>query len=139
MHRVFEQEGLIARAILWPLITLDSCLLLGRVLIRRMRFSLAGGRRRGHPTSVPSPVLYIDCGVHKEGKQIRWMHRWFSKRYDLHILGFEAGSEHIADARSELADLEGVRLEHVALVGPEHTGNEVRLYIHEVAFRGSTR
>ncbi|MGB7053206.1 MAG: hypothetical protein WBG41_16695 [Acidimicrobiales bacterium] len=64
------------------------------------------------------------------------MHQWFGKRYDLQILGFEAGSEHIADARSELADLDEVRLDHVALVGPDDDSNEVRLYIHEVAFRG---
>jgi hypothetical protein len=64
------------------------------------------------------------------------MHDWFSTRYDLEILGFEAGSEHIADARAELADVEGVQLDHVALVGPDHVGDEVELYLSGGQSRG---
>ena len=41
---------------------------------------------------------------------------------------FEAGGEHFRDAAAELAGLERVRLHHLALVGPDHEGDEVRLY-----------
>jgi hypothetical protein len=140
VHKVVG-DGVVAKGVLGAIVTADSFLLVGRVLARRVRFVAAhrmdaGGGASPRPASPRPKVLYLDCGVHKEGLQIRWMHEWFSTRYDLEILGFEAGSEHIADARSELADVEGVQLEHVALVGPDHVGDEVELYLSGGQSRG---
>ena len=134
VHKVLG-DGVVARGVLGAIITADSLLLVGRVLVRRVRFGAAHRRDAGGASARPK-VLYLDCGVHKEGLQIRWMHEWFATRYDLEILGFEAGSEHIADARSELADVEGVQLDHVALVGPDHVGDEVELYLSGGQSRG---
>jgi FkbM family methyltransferase len=109
------------------LVTIDSLLLVGRVGIRLLRATV--GSPGKHPTpSVRPRVLYIDCGVHKRGEQIRCMHRWFADRYELQTLAFEASSEHFRDASTALADVDGVRLHHLALVGPDHVGEEVRLY-----------
>jgi FkbM family methyltransferase len=96
------------------------------VIGRRLRRSTgaqtkAAGERRPR-------ILYIDCGVHKRGEQIRWMHRWFGDRFELQVLGFEASEEHIRDAREALGDLDLVELHHAALVGPDHIGEQVRLY-----------
>jgi FkbM family methyltransferase len=108
------------------LIGIDSLLLLLRVWRRRLRRPSRSRRPDGRASR--PPVLYIDCGVHKRGEQIRWMHRWFADRYELRVLGFEASAEHVRDATVALADLDGVRLFHLALVGPEETAGEVRLY-----------
>ncbi|MCW3068645.1 MAG: hypothetical protein JWL67_1270 [Solirubrobacterales bacterium] len=118
-------NGKAARVTITALIGIDSMLLAGRVWRRRLRRSRGGSR----PASgARPPVLYIDCGVHKLGEQIRWMHEWFGDRYELRVLGFEASGEHVRDAAAALADLEGVHLVHAALVGPDHEGGEVRLY-----------
>ena len=135
VHKVLG-DGVVARGVLGTIVTADSLLLVGRVFARRARFAASHRMGAGGPASPRPRVLYLDCGVHKEGLQIRWMHEWFATRYDLEILGFEAGSEHIADARSELADVEGVQLDHVALVGPDHVGDEVELYLSGGQSRG---
>src|ERR1700722_11571954 len=104
----------------------DSALLTARVLGRRLRRRT--GAQAGAAGGERPRILYIDCGVHKRGEQIRWMHRWFGDRFELQVLGFEASAEHIRDAREALGDLELVQLHHAALVGPDHVGAEVRLY-----------
>ena len=109
------------------LVGVDSVLLAGRVLLRRWRRTV-GSHRKVPLTSLRPRGLYIDCGGHKRGEQIRWMRRWFGDRYELHVLGFEASAEHVRDASAALADLDLVRLHHAALVGPDHVGDEVRLY-----------
>ncbi len=104
------------------LITADSLLLIARVLAR----CVASRSFRSFPNR-ETPVLYIDCGTHKEGAEIRWVHRWFSDQYDLRILAFEASSEHFRDAQSALVDL-NPSLCQVALVGPEQKEDTARLY-----------
>lgn len=56
------------------------------------------------------------------------MYRWFGERYELNVLAFEAGGEHVRDARAELGDRPGLALHHIALVGPDHEGDVARLY-----------
>jgi FkbM family methyltransferase len=114
------------QAAIATLIGSDSALLTARVLGRRLR-RRTGAQARAASDERPR-ILYIDCGVHKRGEQIRWMHRWFGERFELHVLGFEASAEHIREAREALGDLELVELHHAALVGPDHVGEEVRLY-----------
>jgi hypothetical protein len=135
VHKVFG-DTVVASGVLGAIVTADSFLLAGRVLARRVRFAAAHRLDAGGGASPRPKVLYLDCGVHKEGLQIRWMDEWFSTRYDLEILGFEAGGEHVADARSALADVAGVELDHVALVGPDHVGDEVELYLSGGQSRG---
>jgi hypothetical protein len=115
--------GPFARFAVAALLLIDSLLMWARVRIRAPR--RPGGRElaAGRPK-----VLYVDCGVHKQGEQIRWMHTWFGDRYDLQILGFEASAEHCRDAAVALADIPGLKLFNVALVGPDYEGDEVRLY-----------
>ena len=66
--------------------------------------------------------------MHERGEQIRWMYKWFADRYELHVLGFEASAEHFRKVSVVLGDLDHGRLHQVALVGPDHVGDEVRLY-----------
>ncbi len=117
----------VGRRAVSALVFTDSVLLLCRVVMRRTRRTIISGRVRSSPVSARPPVLYLDCGVHKKGEQIRWMRQWFGDRYELEVLAFEAGSEHVSDASAALADL-GVKVHHVALVGPDHVGDEVRLH-----------
>jgi hypothetical protein len=115
------------RLLVDPLIFVDSVLLLARVVLRRVRrFGLRAMVQLTPPTD--RRVLYIDCGVHKHGEQVRCMANWFASRCDLQLLGFEASEEHHRDARRNLADLERLDLRQVALVGPDATDDHVRLY-----------
>jgi hypothetical protein len=120
-------SGVAGTLAMTTLVALDSILLAARVQIRAGRRA-PGARGEPGADPAPRPVLYIDCGLHKKGEQIRWMHEWFGDRYELHALGFEASAEHIRDAAAELADVDRLKLMHVALVGPDHDGDEVRLY-----------
>jgi hypothetical protein len=101
------------------IVAADSLILAVRVIARRARCP------RPAP---PRPVLYLDCGLHKTGAQVRCVHDWFAGRHDLRILGFEASGAHYADAVAALADLPEAELHQVALVGPEHEGDTVALY-----------
>jgi len=109
VRRVFGDNPL-GRGILGAVVTADSVLLLTRVLARRVQLVAAGEGRAPSGTDPRPRVLYVDCGVHKEGRQIRAVHAWLGDRYDLTIVGIEAGSEHVEDARSALADVGGVEL-----------------------------
>ena len=116
-------NGRLSRAILRGLLVTDSLLLVARVLGRRLTKHPPKWAADGKPQ-----VLYIDCGTHKEGAEIRWMMRWFSGRYDLTVLGFEGSGEHFPEVRAALAGFDKVRLRQIALVGPDHVGKTVKLY-----------
>jgi hypothetical protein len=73
-------------------------------------------------------VLYVDCGVHKQGEQLRCMQSWFGDRCKLQLVGFEASSEHCRDAAANLADLSRLDLRNAALVGPDAGTDWVKLY-----------
>jgi hypothetical protein len=116
--------GALARTVETAVIAADSLLLAVRSRARRAaRGAPTGARAQGRPA-----VLYIDCGVHKRAEQVQWMDRWFGEDYELHVLAFEAGGEHAQDAAAELVGLQRLRLHHLALVGPDHEGEEARLY-----------
>src|SRR5262249_3266055 len=77
------------------------------------------------------PVLYIDCGLFKQAREIREVVEWFGDRCDLRVLGFEASGDHLRDACSNLHDIRERRdldLRQCALVGPNTTDTEVKLY-----------
>jgi FkbM family methyltransferase len=123
----FARVPRIAAVFVWLVVLVDSVLLLGTVLRRRVR--LLGARPRATMPGRQRPaVLYIDCGVHEEGLEIRWMRRWFAHRCDLRVIAFEAGSRQFAAAAQALADVPSMDLRHEALVGPQHTSPTVSLY-----------
>ncbi len=109
------------------LVFVDSALLYAGVIARRVRSFGPFAAWRMSPL-MNRPVLYVDCGVHKHGEQLRFMAEHFGGRCDLHMLGFEASSEHHRDAQANLADLPQLDLRQVALVGPDNEADHVRLY-----------
>jgi FkbM family methyltransferase len=127
VEATFARVPRIASLLVRVVILADSLVLLGMILRRRMR--LLGARsRQTMPRGQRVSILYIDCGVHEEGIEIRWMRRWFSRRYDVRVIAFEAGSRQFAAAAEALRDVPGLELRHQALVGPDHGSATVTLY-----------
>jgi len=125
--RIFKLRGgeRVHKPLYRALIEVDSLLMAARALPllpswMRSRRSRQGGRSR---------VLYIDCGVHKRGEQVRKVHEWLHDQCDLSILGFEANPTSFAEGSAALADLSDLDLRQVALVGPDVSGDHVTLYV----------
>ena len=109
------------------LIFADSTLLLARIVLQRVRE--LGPRQAVRFADAPTDrVLYVDCGVHRLGRQLRFVDAWFAARCDLHMVGFEASGEHWHEAAANLADLRGLDLRHLALVGPDAPAGPVKLF-----------
>lgn len=107
-------------AVVWA----DSVFLAARVLARRAeRLNVLTLIRL---PSLPEHALYVDCGVHREGRELEFMYRCFGGRAAM--IGFEASHEHYVAARGALASVPGLDLRHGALVGPSHSAPTVRLY-----------
>ncbi|MFA5882883.1 MAG: hypothetical protein WDA60_03435 [Acidimicrobiia bacterium] len=104
----------------------DSLLLVLRVLLRRVvRLGPAAVLRPSLP--LPARVLYVDCGLHRGGLQVATVRHWLGDRTDLSVLGFEASPEHFPVVQAAYADAP-VDFRNVALVGPDHPSDVVRLY-----------
>jgi FkbM family methyltransferase len=103
----------------------DSVLLAARAIVRRAR--RLGPTMLVRSPRLPARVLYVDCGVHRDGQQIRAMTRWFGER--VRIIGFEANPKHYEVARTALAGVAELDLRNEALVGPECSEPVVRLYM----------
>ena len=113
-----------SKRVVTALVWADSVLLAARVLARRVdRLTLLELIR---PPSLPEHALYVDCGVHREGRELEFMYRCFGGRAAM--IGFEASDEHYAAARRALASMPALDLRHAALVGPDHSQPTVRLY-----------
>ena len=112
--RRLRGRGMAGQAVITVLIWVDSLILLARAAARRVR---SRGAR--------DQVVYVDCGLHKHGEQLRWVRRWFGD--DALLIGIEASPSHFADASANLSDLNATLI-HAAVVGPQHTGDTVRLY-----------
>ncbi len=106
-----------------PLILVDTLLLWAEVAIGRL---LATGRKVSRPGS---EVLIFDVGQHVDPRQIVAVRQWFGARVPLRIYGFEAHPDYYQAARRRLECFPEVRLENLALVGPDFEGDEVRLYL----------
>lgn len=116
--------GLLERAV----IVVDSVLLVGRSLRAGVRHNVSESR-----------VLYLDCGLHTEGRQVRTVSEWLEPRVGhLDIVGFEAGPHHVRAARRSLSDVSNLQIHAVALVGPDHADSTVRLYRDAAAGRGDS-
>lgn len=109
------------------IIPVDSFLLATRAILRRLHALKVGAVRRV-PKDSAIRVLYLDCGVHTEGKQIRLMHEWFAPLVNLQMIGFEASPRHFPEALRNLSDIPNLELRHVALVAPDHSEETIRLY-----------
>lgn len=96
--------------------------------------------RRGPETSGASRprVLYVDCGVHKVGEQIRKVDEWFADSCDLTILAFEANGASYHAALDALHDVDNLDLRHEALVGPSHEGETVELHLDGDSGKGDS-
>ncbi len=86
-----------------------------------------GPRAVVRPPRLPERVLYLDCGVHRDGQQIQATARWFGRR--LHIIAFEANPKHYAAATKSLAGIAHLDLRNEALVGHRFSDPVVRLYM----------
>lgn len=102
----------------------DSVFLAVRVVARRVKRCNVVTLIR--PPSLPEHALYVDCGVHREGRELKFMYRCFGGRTAM--IGFEASDEHYVAAGRALASMPALDLRHAALVGPDHSGQTVRLY-----------
>ena len=116
-----------AAPLVWLVMLADTVVLLGWVARRRVR--LLGVRSlMPRPRRSLAPVLYVDCGVHEHGDEIRLVRRWLGGRFDVRIVAFEAGSRQFAVAAEALADVPGLDLRREALVGPDHAGATITLH-----------
>jgi hypothetical protein len=136
LRRIGRRIG-ITTALINALVAIDSALLFLRVFVWRTReFGIVESLRPFGPTD--RRVLYVDCGVHKYGEQLRSMQEWFADRCDLRLLAFEASGEHCRDAGTHLADLRNLDLRNFALVGPDAIEASVKLYKGPLDGRGDS-
>lgn len=108
------------------IVAMDSLLLLAVVIarIRWVQRILKTGRLRSRR------VLYIDCGTHREGKEVKTVDGWLRPHVEcLDILAFEANPDHFEVAKRRLAGIENLTIHNVAIVGPEHEGSTVELFL----------
>ena len=123
LHRVPRAAAMIV----WLVMLADTLLLFAWVLRRRVR--LLGARSLAPLWRRPrAPVLWVDCGVHEHGDEIRLVRRWLAPRQEVRIVAFEAASRQFAAARESLADVPCLDLRQQALVGPDHAVATVALY-----------
>lgn len=117
------------------LVLVDSLLLLATATLRRITATAAGALA---PPQRDAIVLHIDCGVHKDGHEIVWMHRWFAPRYNLKMIAFEAGREQFEQAASNLESIPDLDLRRAAVVGPGQDGPTVELHLGHADGRGAS-
>lgn len=114
--------GTLVRAIIFC----DSILLLSSVLWR-IRWHQRQSAARALRTR---SVLYIDCGTHTAGIQVRAVDKWLRPAVGrLDVLAFEANPTHYAAARKALRDIDNLDLRNLALVGPNYAEPTVTLYL----------
>jgi FkbM family methyltransferase len=117
----------VAAPLVWVVMLTDTILLLGWVARRRVR--LLGVRSLvPQPRRPRAPVLYVDCGVHEHGDEIRLVRHWLAGRRDLRIVAFEPASRQYTVARESLAEVPNLDLRRQALVGPDHGAATVTLH-----------
>jgi FkbM family methyltransferase len=126
LQRGLESLPGIGRYLARLVIFLDTLVLAARAVAHRAR--ALGIARIVGPAALPPRALYVDCGTHREGRQVRLVHDWFADRLDLQIVAFEASPAYHASVTQNLADLMNVRIEQAAVVGPTYADATVRLY-----------
>lgn len=125
VRRVLAFQPALAKAAVELLVFVDSLVLVIRVGLRRMAAVATGAL--GSATA-DAQVLHIDCGVHRDGQELTWMRKWFGQRYELKMIGFEAGRSQFEEASRTLQRIPGLDLRHAALVGPDHDAPTAELH-----------
>jgi FkbM family methyltransferase len=103
------------------LIGADSLLLLARVLLRRVRVLARRAPRRD------APVLYVDCGTHRDAKEVRFALDALNDAA-ISVIAIEASADHLAAARAGFRDDPELSFVQLALVGPDETADTVKLF-----------
>jgi FkbM family methyltransferase len=113
-----------SKALIAVVIAADSAVLACRAA---MKWALA--RRTYAPDSaVRHRVLYVDCGTHRDGRELLAVHSWLASKYELRVLAFEASPDHYRAALENLRGVPELDLRQAALVGPDGTYPTARLY-----------
>lgn len=111
-----------------PLIFADSLLLLFEALANRVRKrGLTSLFARG--VAPDRKIYFFDIGLHRDPKQIKAVLNWFGEESPIQIFGFEAHPDYFASASDVLNGRSNVTLVNVAVVGPDHDGEDIRLYL----------
>lgn len=100
---------------------------------------VAAGRRRAQKAGIASvlrfspprntPVIYLDLGLHRAALQVRLMLAWFGPVCDLKVYAFEANPDYFRAASELLEGETRVTIVNAAVVGPDHHGGTVSLYL----------
>jgi FkbM family methyltransferase len=134
MTRALRSRPRVADRALGLLVSIDSLLLLLRVVLRR----IGSGVAVAPPGRQARAVLHIDCGPHKEGLEIVWMRRWFGDRYRLSTIALEAGREQFEQLVDNLTGIDDLDLRRAAVVGPEHNGTTATFHQGPAGGRGAS-
>ena len=73
-------------------------------------------------------IVYLDLGLHKEGKQLLLVNDWFKEKKNYVGYGFEANPVHFEMVQKSFSSSD-VYLFNLALVGPDYTKPIVPLYV----------
>jgi FkbM family methyltransferase len=103
------------------IIVADTGLLWGRVLARRW------ASRPLRPHDASRTVVYIDAGLFRDGRELELAALWL-RPYRTRLVGIEAGPVQFSAAARNLQHLDA-EFVHAALVGPDHEGQTVTLYL----------
>ena len=71
---------LLAGFVVW----VDSIILAAQVITRRARRLGLTARKR--EPRLPARALYVDCGTHREGRQVGLVSDWFADKLDLRTI-----------------------------------------------------
>ena len=125
VRRGLSFQPTLAKGAVEVLVFVDSLLLVVRVGVRRTAAVATGALGRA---TADARVLHVDCGVHRDGQELTWMHKWFGQRYELKMIGFEAGRSQFEQASRKLQTIPDLDLRHAALVGPDHSASTAELH-----------
>lgn len=73
---------------------------------------------------------YFDIGLHSSASELRLVSKWLSN-HEVKLVGIEANPKHYCAALDGLY-CPGTNLINVAIVGPEHVSNKVKMYVDQV-------
>jgi FkbM family methyltransferase len=110
-------SGIPGKAVIRGIIGLDTTILAGRSLARRVSRLGLGALSRGAWVPAHVPIVYLDLGTHREARELRYMVQTVlpSLGGSVRTFGFEAIRDFYEEARQRFADRPDVRLVHAAV------------------------
>jgi len=124
--RALKMIPVLGRILAGVVVWVDSLILAAQVVARRGR-SLGWTAILRQPR-MPARALYVDCGTHREGLQVRLVADWFSDKLAMRTIAYEASPDYYESAAQNLANVPNVDLRQEALVGPDYSDSTVRLF-----------